>query len=160
MSTFSWDLFDFPWDVVVLPYVAEFFHPSGVPRESQLVLTDGWWMVDGGRWMGSKKVLWFCSKFCQMKFTAYKFAVFWKICEKNFLSEKKSDLKFENRAFFVVKKVSLIFFIEIIFRWKKIAVFSKIYEKRFLSEKNLTSSFKIGGIFRKKSSANFLKLRS
>ena len=66
------------------------------------------WRTDGGGgggwwWMVEKNVLWFCSKFCQMKFTAYKSSVFWKICEK-----------------------------------------------LFLSEKNPTSSFKIGGIFRKK----------
>ena len=72
-----------------------------------------WRTVDGGGWwwwMGSKKVLWFCSKFCQMKFTAYKSSVFWKICEK-----------------------------------------------LFLSEKNPTSSFKIGGIFRKKMFPKFLE---
>jgi len=33
-------------------YAAPVFQPSGVPGESQLVLTDGWWMVvDGGWWM-------------------------------------------------------------------------------------------------------------
>ena len=75
-----------------------------------MVVDGGWWMVDGGWWMVEKNVLRFCSKFFQMKLTAYKCAVFWKICEK-----------------------------------------------LFLSEKNPTSSFKIGGIFRKKMFRKFLE---
>ena len=71
MSTFSWDLFDFPWDVVVLSYVAGVFQPSGVPGESQLVLTDGWdgWMGwdgmgwDGMGWDGLVRTC-FCSAYC------------------------------------------------------------------------------------------------
>ena len=58
-------------------------------------------MVDGG-WI-PKRFPDFCSKFYQIKFTAYKSSVFWKICEKLFLSEKKSNFKFQNRGYFPKK---------------------------------------------------------
>ena len=100
-------------------YVAVFDPAAGFQARRLLVVTDGrmvvdggWWMVDGGGWwwwMVEKNVLRFCSKFFQMKLTAYKCAVFWKICEKLFFTGKKSDSKFENRGYFVVKKVPLIF---------------------------------------------------
>ena len=130
----------------------------GVPGASPTCcdgLMDGrwWWMVvDGWWWMGSKKVLWFCWKFFQMKFTAYKFSVFWKICEKLFLSEKNPTSSFKIGGIFRKKMFRKFLETSVIISLLKdnSLSFGKKFQKLFLSENNPTLSFKIGGIFRKK----------
>ena len=97
-----------------------------------------WWMVvDGGRWMGSKKVLWFCIL---------------ENLQKLFSIGKKSDFKFQNRGYFGQKNIPQIswnfghnYFTE---RW--FTIFRQKISKTFLNGQKSNFKSQNRGYFGKK----------